>query len=144
MLGGDGAAVRAWINNFRSTGAVRVDDARLAAAKKMFAAARLDDDGTRRVIGDLYKTTGELVDPHSAIGVDAGRQCRGDPTVPMISLATAHPAKFPDAVEQATGIRPDLPARIFDLFDRDERFDEIENDLDAVQDFIRRTVATKS
>ena len=53
MLGGDGAAVRAWVDNFRSTGAVRVDDARLAAAKKMFAAARLDDDGTRRVIGDL-------------------------------------------------------------------------------------------
>jgi len=144
MLGGDGAAVRAWINKLRSTGAVRVDDACLADAKKMFAAARLDDDGTRRVIGDLYKTTGELVDPHSAIGVDAGRQCRGDSTVPMISLATAHPAKFPDAVEQATGIRPDLPARISDLFDRDERFDEIASDLDAVQDFIRRTAATKS
>ena len=144
MLGGDGAAVRVWIDNFRSTGAVRVDDTRLAAAKVMFAAARLDDDGTRRVIGDLYKTTGELVDPHSAIGVDAGRRCRGDSTVPMISLATAHPAKFPDAVEQATGIRPDLPARISDLFDRDEKFDMIENDLDAVQDFIRRTASTKS
>lgn len=140
MLGGDGAAVRQWIDDFRQTGAVSVDDARLAAAREKFVAARLDDAGTRRVIREIYETTGELLDPHSAIGVDAARQCRGDSAVPMIALATAHPAKFPDAVEAATGVHPALPERMAGLFDRVERYDTLANDIGAVQDYVRRTV----
>ena len=138
MLEGDGAAVRNWIDEFRETGAVSVDDARLAAAREKFDAARLDDDGTQRVIREIYDTTGELLDPHSAIGVDAARQCRGDQAVPMISLATAHPAKFPDAVQTATGVHPALPDRIAWLFDRDEKFATLPNDIAAVQDFVRK------
>lgn len=139
MLGGDGAAVRSWIDEFRETGAVSVDDARLATARGKFDAARLDDDGTRRVIREMFEATGELLDPHSAIGVDAARQCRGDKGVPMISLATAHPAKFPDAVKAATGVHPVLPDRMSGLFDRDEKFTTLANDIAAVQDFVRRT-----
>lgn len=139
MLDGDGAAVRAWIDEFRETGAISVNDDRLAAARGKFDAARLDDDGTRRVIREMYEATGELLDPHSAIGVDAARQCRGDASVPIVSLATAHPAKFPDAVKTATGVHPDLPARMSGLFDRDERFATLPNDIAAVQDFVRRT-----
>lgn len=137
MLDRDGAAVTAWLSDFRKTGKVSVSDARLAAARKKFDAARLDDDGTKRVIREIFETTGELLDPHSAIGVDAARQKRGDPSVPMISLATAHPAKFPDAVEAATGIRPALPPQMADLFDRTERFSPLPNDLAAIQQFIR-------
>lgn len=138
MLDGDGAAVRRWIDDFRTTGSVSVDDARLTAARAKFDAARLDDDGTRRVIREMYKATGELLDPHSAIGVDAARQCRGDTSVAMISLATAHPAKFPDAVEAATGVHPALPERMSGLFDRDEKFTSLPNEIAAVQDFVRR------
>lgn len=144
MLGGDGAAVRDWIADFRKSGAVSVDDARLAAAREKFSASRLDDDGTQRVIREIYETTGELLDPHSAIGVDAARQCRGDEAVPMVALATAHPAKFPDAVKAATGIHPELPDRMSDLFERDEAFDSLPNDIAAVQDFVRRAVEAQS
>lgn len=138
MLGGDGAAVRRWIDDFRATGAVSVDDERLSAARAKFAAARLDDEGTKRVIRETYETTGELLDPHSAIGVYAAQQCRGDRAVPMVSLATAHPAKFPDAVSAATGVHPALPERMAELFDRDEKFATLPNDIAAVQDFVRR------
>lgn len=144
LLGGDGGAVREWIDDFRSTGAVSVDDSRLAAAREKISASRLDDDGTRRVIREMYETTGELLDPHSAIGVDAARQCRGDEAVPMVALATAHPAKFPDAVKAATGIHPALPDRMSDLFERDESFDTLPNDVAAVQNFVRRAVEAHS
>lgn len=144
MLGGDGRAVREWIEEFRKTGAVSVNDAPLAAAREKIAASRLDDDGTRRVIREVYETTGELLDPHSAIGVDAARQCRGDEAVPMVALATAHPAKFPDAVMAATDIHPALPDRMSDLFDREEAFETLPNDIGAVQDFVRRTVEAHS
>lgn len=144
MLGGDGVAVREWIDDFRKSGAVSVDDAPLAAARAKISASRLDDDGTRRVIREMYETTGELLDPHSAIGVDAARQCRGDDAVPMVALATAHPAKFPDAVKAATGIHPALPDRMSDLFERDERFETLANDIGAVQDFVRRTVGART
>jgi len=144
MLGGNGGAVRDWMADFRLSGAVSVDDSRLASAHKKFSAARLDDDGTLRVIREIYETTGVLLDPHSAIGVDAARQCRGDKAVPMISLATAHPAKFPNAVKAATGIHPELPNRLSDLFERDEAFDTLENDIAAVQDFVGRAVGAHS
>jgi len=143
MLDGDGAAVREWLADFRETGAMLVDDRRLSKARGKFDAARLDDDGIRWVIRNVFENTGELLDPHSAIGVDVARKCRGDNAVPIVSLATAHPAKFPDAVEAATGIRPPLPSRMADLFDRVETFDTLANDAAALQDFIRRTAGGK-
>lgn len=140
MLDGDGRAVRGWLEEFRKTKRVSVDDARLQQARKMFDAARLDDAGTKRVIREVYEATGELLDPHSAIGVEAARARRGDPNVPIVSLATAHPAKFPDAVEAATGIRPALPERMADLFDRTECFETLPNDIAEIQQFIRTKV----
>lgn len=144
MLDGDGGAVRDWIADFRASGAVSVEGERLAAAREKISASRLDDEGTRRVIRETYEATGELLDPHSAIGVDAARQCRGDEAVPMVSLATAHPAKFPDAVKAATGIHPELPDRMNDLFDREEAFDTLANDVGVVQDFVRRAVEART
>lgn len=137
MLGNDGAAVRDWLDDFRKTGTMSISDARLADARKMFDAARLDDEGTKRVIREVYEQTGELLDPHSAIGVAAGRARRGDSAVPMVSLATAHPAKFPDAVEAATGIRPGLPPHLADLLEREERMTVLPNDLATLQQFVR-------
>jgi threonine synthase len=78
-----------------------------------------------------------VVDPHTAIGTAAARQF-GD-ELPMITLATAHPAKFPDAVEQAIGLRPALPPHLADLFERPERFTVLPNDLATVQHFVEHT-----
>ena len=139
MFDGDGAAVRGWLDEFRRTGHVSVSDERLARAREKFDAARLDDEGTRAIIRQVHAETGEILDPHSAIGVAAAREQRGDPAVPMVSLATAHPAKFPDAVESAIGIRPPLPPHMADLFDREERFTPLANDLGTLQQFIRET-----
>ena len=83
-----------------------------------------------------------VLDPHSAVGVLAARRCRRDPSVPMVALATAHPAKFPDAVESATGVRPVLPERLGDLFERPERCVRLPNDLLAVQAHVEACVTT--
>jgi threonine synthase len=84
----------------------------------------------------LHRDTGELVDPHSAIGIHAAMACRADSETPIVALGTAHPAKFPDAVERATGIRPKLPDFLADLHDRPERISGLPNNLRAVQDYV--------
>lgn len=136
MYDRDADAVVQAIETFRNTGTMTVDDARLARAKEMFDADRLDDEGTLRVIERVWREAGCLLDPHSAVGVEVARTRRGDPAVPMVSLATAHPAKFPDAVEKATGVRPPLPPRMADLYDRPEACDALGNNLAAIQEFI--------
>ncbi len=108
--------------------------------RALFAAHRRDDAQTVAEIGRIHRETGVLVDPHSAIGVAAGRACRPDADVPMVALATAHPAKFPEAVERATGARPALPPRLADLLERRERFDILPNDGAAVQAFVYDTL----
>jgi threonine synthase len=81
--------------------------------------------------------TGVAVDPHTAVAVHAGRACRGTRATPLLILATAHPAKFPDAVEAATGERPALPPRLAGLMEREERYEVLPNDIATVQAFIR-------
>ena len=82
--------------------------------------------------------TGEIVCPHTAVGLHAARVRRGDPAVPMVVLATAHAAKFPDAVEAACGVRPALPPRLADLMTRPERVTRVANDVEAIKDVIGR------
>ena len=89
----------------------------------------------RFTIRTAFATTGEVLCPHSAVGVKVAEENLG--TTPMITLATAHPAKFPDAVEQAMGARPGLPLRMADLFDRPERVTRVANDLAALQSIVR-------
>ncbi|MFB3055121.1 MAG: threonine synthase [Alphaproteobacteria bacterium] len=142
LLDRDGAAVARQMTAFQD-GELALSQDALGAARDVFAGFRMDDAGTLEEIGRRYEASGQLLDPHSAIGVAAGAAKRGDGTVPMVSLATAHPAKFPDAVEQATGIRPPLPAHMADLMERTERFDVLANDLAAVQGFVRDRLAEK-
>ena len=78
----------------------------------------------------------QTIDPHTAIALYAARNSDVDPHVPIVTLATAHPAKFPDAVERATGQRPQLPARIGDLFAREECYDELPGDYAAVRAYV--------
>jgi threonine synthase len=85
----------------------------------------------------VYRESGYMLDPHTAVGVHAARRAQArDKVTPMIALATAHPAKFPEAVERATGVRPSLPAHLADLMSRRERIEVLPNDQGAVQRFI--------
>jgi threonine synthase len=133
----DGAAVTEAMGQFRAEGRLDVGEARWRASTVLFEGFGLDDPGTLAAMADIHATTGQLIDPHSAIGVAAARANVGDGSVPVIALATAHPAKFPDAVEKATGIRPALPHRLADLFERAERSTSLPHDIGAVQAFIR-------
>ncbi len=126
LSGRDGARTAELLTRFRGLGAVE------APQNDRFAAASLDDAETLAVIRDVHGRTGMLVDPHTAVGIGAARARRtGDG--PMVALATAHPAKFPDAVEQATGVRPDVPERLARVLDADERYDVLPDDVDAVR-----------
>ncbi len=136
----DGARVARLMAELGASGGFAVDPDRLEAARTLFAAHPRDDAQTVAEIGRIHRETGVLVDPHSAIGVAAGRACRPDAEVPMVALATAHPAKFPEAVERATGARPALPPRLADLLERRERFDVLPNDGAAVQAFVHDTL----
>ncbi len=136
LLGRDGPRTAELLARFRGIGSVEAPkDAR-------FDAASIDDADTLAVIRQVHDRTGLLVDPHTAVGIGAARAARRDPDVPMVCLATAHPAKFPDAVEQATGVRPPLPERLADLFDRDERYDVLPADLAAIQRHVERAVTS--
>ena len=136
LLDRDGAAVTEQLNRFRASGSFRLDPVLHAALADGWAGARFDDGTVRDCIATEADRSGVLLDPHSAVGVLAARACRRDPSVPMVALATAHPAKFPDAVADATGIRPPLPERLADLHERPERLTRLPNDLAVVQEFV--------
>jgi len=139
MNGRDGAVTAEQLQRFRSTGRLGVeDDQRAQFIEGTFLAERVDDTETLEVIGRTYRESGMLLDPHTAVGVGAVEKllAAGVLEHTVVTLATAHPAKFPDAVERATGVRPPLPAHLADLFDLPERFDVLPNDLAAVQQYV--------
>ena len=140
LYDGAGAAVAEAMGEFRATGTLALGQARWARALELFDGTRLDDEGTLEAIARVFEETGELVDPHTAIGIAAARGKAGslsDPHAPIVAIATAHPAKFPDAVARATGVRPALPPRLADLYEREERLSVLPNDLAQVRDFVR-------
>ena len=132
----DGGAVAQLMQELTAQGGFRVSQGALERLRGLFASGRASEAETLATIARAKAETGELLCPHSAVGVHVAEGHLG-PT-PMITLATAHPAKFPDAVEKASGIRPGLPARMADLFDRPERVTRVENDLAALQTLIRK------
>ncbi len=134
---GDGAAVADLLTRFRSTGRAELGPDRLERLRAGFAGERLDDTATLGVIADVHRRHGLLVDPHTAVGLGVARRLRRDGET-VITLATAHPAKFPDAVESATGVRPALPPRLADLFDRPERYETVPAELGAVAALVDR------
>jgi threonine synthase len=138
LLSRDGAATAELMGRFRGVGAVE------APTDPTFVAASLDDAATLDVIADLYHRTGYLADPHTAVGIGAARRCRAGAADaierPVVCMATAHPAKFPDAVEQATGVRPALPDHLADLFERPEHYDVLPADVDAIRAHVERCV----
>ena len=130
--GRDGAAVAAVIAAFRADGRVVVPEAWTKMIRSEFDSGRVDDDETLEEICRVHEELGLLIDPHTAVGLRVARARRRNHDIPMITVATADPAKFPEAVEQATGVRPPLPPFLSELFDRHERFDVVANDLGVI------------
>lgn len=138
MNGRDGGMTSEQLDRFRASGRLDVEaDQYETWLAPTFVAARFDDEATLAEIARVHAECGMLVDPHTAVGLAASRVHRR-PGTPMITLATAHPAKFPDAVEQATGVHPPLPVHLADLFERPERIEVLPRDLGTVQSFVRR------
>ncbi|SEK88862.1 threonine synthase [Roseivivax marinus] len=139
--GRDGNAVAQLMDELKTNGTYHVSQGALEALRDHFASGRASEDETSATIARLWRETGELLCPHSAVGVHVACETR-DRSEPMVTLATAHPAKFPDAVEAATGIRPPLPERMADLFERDERITRVPNELDALETLIEERIRT--
>ncbi len=133
---GDAAQIAALMDEF-SRGQIALSETALARVRSLFTSARVSDEETCDEIARLWQQTGLLLDPHSAIGTLAARKCHRAGDGPMVTLATAHPAKFPAAVARAnTGETPQLPPHLSDLFDREERFHTLDNDLTAIHAFM--------
>ena len=134
----DAAAVRALMAGLSQSRSFAIAPEPLARIRRDFASAAVDEETVAQEMRRTYGDAGYLLDPHTAVGVHAGRALvDDDPRTPVIALSTAHPAKFPDAVLRATGVRPELPPHLAELMDRPERFARLANDQAAVERFIR-------
>jgi threonine synthase len=137
MNGRDGGLTAEQLQRFRTVGRLSIEpDQREQFVDGVFSAGRIDDTQTLAVMQRIHHDTGMLLDPHSAVGVGVVQQMRQQLGPMVVTLATAHPAKFPDAVQRATGVHPPLPPHLADLFDRDERVTELANDLATVERFV--------
>lgn len=140
LNGRDGGLTAEQMRHFRSSGSIRLEADQQHELRGRFLGYRVDDNSTLSVMRDVYQESGMLLDPHTAVGVGASRAFAHEGVGgPEIILATAHPAKFPDAVVKATGMHPTLPAHLADLFERTERTTVMANDLPAVQHFVEHT-----
>ena len=134
-LGGrDGAALAGQMRGFEATGAMRLTNAQSQGAAALFTSDRADLNDMTMAMRWAADQAGQVIDPHTAIALAAAR--RADLAVPVVTLATAHPAKFGDTVERAIGMRPPLPGRVGDLFDREERYDTIDATFAAVSGYV--------
>ncbi len=134
--GRDASSVRALMESLSQSGAFTVAEDALRNVRANFDAGRATEQETADRIANTLSATGELVDPHTAIGLEVAARAAGNEGVPMITLATAHPAKFPDAVAAASGRTPDLPPWLSDLHEREERFTVLANDAGAIEAFV--------
>ncbi|MEM8749355.1 MAG: threonine synthase [Pseudomonadota bacterium] len=133
--GRDAGTIRGLMSSLSQSGAFTIPLNALETIRAGFSAGRASEREVSGTIGSVHAQSGYLLDPHTAVGVDVARKTAGQ-DAPMIVLATAHPAKFPDAVEAASGIRPPLPKRSEDLMQGEERFTLLPNDLAAVENHI--------
>ncbi|MBS0988365.1 threonine synthase [Acetobacter okinawensis] len=143
LLGRDATACARIMTGFRSTGHMDVPPEVWENARTLFSGLALDDSQTEAEIRALHQRSDYMADPHSAIGIAAGRRFR-QPGIPMVAEATAHPAKFPDAMVAATGIHPALPVHLADLFEREERYRTVPATENAIKDAVRAAVLSNA
>ncbi|MEC3909882.1 threonine synthase [Sphingobium sp. CR2-8] len=134
--GRNGLSLADQMRGFEASKAMRLTNAQREGAAHLFSSARVDADGMTMAMRWAYDGAGQILDPHSAIGLAAAREAGIDASIPVVTLATAHPAKFRDAVERATGTRPPLPARVGDLFAREESYAKLPGTFEAVTAYI--------
>ena len=137
ILGNDGERVSSLMASFRSEGKVALPAELVPKIQQGWLGESLTDEQTLEVIGQVYEESSMILDPHTAVGVGAAR--RRPTTKQRLVMATAHPAKFPDAVEKATGVRPALPPHLHDLFERTEQYEVLPNDLSIVEGFVENS-----
>ena len=137
----DGSAVESLMDDLK-TGGFTISENAMASLRDIYASGSADEAETSKTIARTLENTGELLCPHSAVGVHVAENYLAEnQNTAMITLATAHPAKFPDAVKSATGHHPELPSRMADLFERPERMTELPNDIEAIKSLIRERVS---
>ena len=141
MLGRDGDKLARLMDTFQNTGKLSAPESEWLNIKNLFDSCCCDDATTCATISELYEQTGYLADPHTATGVKALQELNLDPAMPKVVLATAHPVKFPEAVEKAGLQSPDLPAHMTDLLEREEKYSVLDNSLEALHDFIQENTA---
>jgi threonine synthase len=137
MHGKDGETVRHLMSRFAEHGELEIDQVRLRQLQEFVAGTWFEEPAIEQTMAGVLQENGLLVDPHTAIGIAAARASDRDPDIPVICVGTAHPAKFPDAVEAATGVRPPLPGRLADLLDRPEMMTVLPPDRVAIEGFVR-------
>ena len=140
LLDRDSEKLTALMQKFKATGRFEISAGLLQKAQAQFTAFRSNDEETLATIRAVHAATGYTLDPHTAVGVKGAQQLAAQDEAPVVALACAHPAKFPDAVTKATDEHPALPDHLSELYNREERFDVLPNDLTQVQHFIRKHV----
>ncbi|MEM1314419.1 MAG: threonine synthase [Pseudomonadota bacterium] len=133
LMDRNGEATAELMRQLREEGGFRLTNAALARLREEFDSGVSAEEDTSAVIAAMREVTGQVLDPHTAVGVKAASDARGEAATPMVVLGTAHAAKFPDAVQAACGVYPELPPRLADLYQRPERITRVANDLGAVQ-----------
>lgn len=136
--GRDGAQIRRYMGGLKQSGGFALEESVLTAVRREFAAGRASEIEVAATIKHTLDQSAYLLDPHTATGVHVAKAHTTD-SVPMVVLATAHPAKFPDAVKDASGRYPELPAHLSDLYDREENYTVLAAQTDAVQDQVLLT-----
>ena len=138
--GRDGGALADQMRSFEASKAMQLTNAQAEGAAALFTSARADQTETARAMQWAYRNAGQVIDPHTGVGLHAARAMAAGgvvaPHVPLVTLATAHPAKFNDAVERAIGVRPALPSRVGDLFGREESYVELAGDYATTRDYV--------
>ena len=140
----DGIAVAKVMERFRQEGTANFGKGRWKAISRLFEGHRVEDKAIKEAILRVYQNTGEILDPHTAVGVVASQNSVTKKNNLVVSLATAHPAKFPDAIHEATGIHPALPPHLNDLFQRKESYLTLPNNFESVREFIAKTLENGS
>lgn len=139
-----GAPIAEQMRGFESTRAMQLTNAQREGASKLFTSDAIDADGMNEAMRWACAEAGQVIDPHTAIGLAAAQRAGLPADVPVVTLATAHPAKFRDAVERATGMRPNVPSRVGDLFERQERYDTLPAEFGAITGYIAERAHAKA
>ena len=136
LFDGDGGATEGLLTQFRTDGRARLRAEQHERVRAEFSGDRLDDRETLEVMGRVHASSGRFIDPHTAVGIGVAERCRR-PGELVVTLATAHPAKFPEAVERATGSAPDAPPALAAVANRPERCTSLPTDIAAIKEFVR-------